>query len=140
MCYPSDLSDAEWRHLEPLLPAPKSTGRPRQWDMRHILNGILYLVHSGCAWPLLPSEFPPWSTVHRYFRGFRKDGTWERIHTQLHTQLREQVRMAMGRESTPSGAMLDSQSVKTTEKGALRGRPALATMRTRRSRGVSVTS
>jgi putative transposase len=100
MSYPSDLSDAEWQLLEPLLPAPKATGRPRHWDLRLLLNGIFYLVRSGCAWRLLPSEYPPWSTVHRYYRRFRRDGTWE----QIHTQLREQVRVATGREATPSGA------------------------------------
>ncbi len=81
MPYPSDLSDAEWQLLQPLLPAPKATGRPRQWDLRLLLDGIFYLVRSGCAWRMLPDEFPPWSTVHRYYRRFRRDGTWERIHT-----------------------------------------------------------
>jgi transposase len=81
MSYPSDLTDAEWQLLEPLLPTPQSTGRPRQWDLRCILNGIFYLVRSGCAWRLLPGEYPPWATVHGYYRRFRRDGTWERIHT-----------------------------------------------------------
>jgi putative transposase len=135
MSYPSDLSDAQWQLLEPLLPTPKSTGRPRQWDLRHVLNGIFYLVRSGCAWRLLPSEYPPWSTVHRYYRRFRRDGTWEHIHTHL----REQVRVAMGREATPSGAVLDSQSVKTTEKGALLEQPVWAMTRTRRSKDASAT-
>ena len=112
--YPSDLTDAEWRHLEPLLPAPKATGRPRQWPLRLMLNGIFYLVRSGCAWRMLPKEYPPWPTVHDYYRRWRHDGTWERIHAQV----RQQVRRAIGRQVTPSGAVLDSQSIKTTEKGA----------------------
>lgn len=131
--YPSDLTDAEWYHLEPLLPAPKATGRPRQWELRLILNAIFYLVRSGCAWRMLPQEYPPWPTVHDYYRRWRKDGTWENIHTQL----RQQLRQAMGREATPSGAVLDSQSVKTTEKGALRVGALLAMTATRKSKGVS---
>ena len=118
--YPSDLSDAEWQHLEPLLPPPKATGRPRQWPLRLILNGIFYLVRSGCAWRMLPQEYPPWPTVHDYYRRWRRDGTWERIHGQI----RQLVRQAMGREAAPSGAVLDSQSVKTTEKGALAAQAA----------------
>jgi transposase len=79
--YPSDLTDAEWQYLEPLLPTPKATGRPRQRPLRLILNGIFYLVRSGCAWRMLPKEYPPWPTVHDYYRRWRQDGTWERIHT-----------------------------------------------------------
>jgi transposase len=88
------------------------------------------------AWRMLPCEYPPWSTVHDCFRHWRKDGTWERIHAQI----REQVRVASDRNATPSGAILDSQSIKTTEKGALLDRQQLATTLTRRSRAVSVTS
>src|SRR4028119_1712831 len=99
-CYPSDLTDVEWRHLEPLLPAPKSTGRPRQWSLRLILNSIFYLVRSGCAWRMLPEEYSPWPTVHDYYRRWRQDGTWESIHGRI----REQVRQAAGREPTPSAA------------------------------------
>ncbi len=133
--YPSDLSDVEWQYLEPLLPASKATGRPRRWSLRLILNAIFYLVRSGCAWRMLPREFPPWPTVHDYYRRWRKDGTWELIHTHI----RQLAREMMGREATPSGAVLDSQSVKTTEKGALLGRAPLAMTATRRSRAVSVT-
>ena len=131
--YSSELSDAEWQYLEPLLPPPKATGRPRQWELRLILNAIFYLLRSGCAWRLLPRHYPPWPTVHDYYRRWRKDGTWERIHGQLRQQLRQQ----MGRQATPSAAILDSQSVKTTEKGALLGLRALAMTATRRSRGAS---
>jgi transposase len=108
-------------------------GRPRQWELRRILNAIFYLLRSGCAWRLLPRQYPPWPTVHDYYRRWRKDGTWERIHGQLRQQLRQQ----MGRQATPSAAILDSQSVKTTEKGALREPIVSAMTATRRSRGAS---
>jgi transposase len=133
--YPSDLTDVEWQHLEPLLPLPKSTGRPREWSLRLIVNGIFYLVRGGCAWRMLPREYPPWSTVYDYYRQWRRDGTWETIHTAL----REQVRQAVGREPTPSAAVLDSQSVKTTEKGDLLARTQLVSTVLRRSKGVSAT-
>src|SRR4028118_1403692 len=113
--YPSDLTDAEWQYLEPLLPPAKTTGRPRQWPLRLILNGIFYLVRSGCAWRMLPKEYPPWPTVHDYYHRWQHDGTWERSHAQV----RQQVRQAVARQATPHGAVLDSQSIKTTEKGGL---------------------
>ena len=134
-CYPSDLTNTEWHLIEPLLPAAKHTGRPREWSLRLILDGIFYLVRSGCSWRMLPEEYPPWPTVHDYYRRWRKDGTWESIHGQL----REQVRQAAGREPTPSAAVLDSQSVKTTEKGDLLGSRQLASMVLRRSKDVSAT-
>jgi transposase len=111
--YPSDLTDIEWQYLEPLLPLAKTTGRPRQWPLRSILNGIFYLIRSGCAWRMLPREYPPWTTVYDYCRHWRQDGTWERIHTRI----RELVRETVGRNANPSGAVLDSQSVKTTDRG-----------------------
>ena len=133
--YPSDLTDIEWQHLEPLLPAAKATGRPREWSLRLIVNGIFYLVRGGCAWRMMPLEYPPWSTVYDYYRQWRRDGTWEAIHTAL----REQVRQAAGRDPTPSAAVLDSQSVKTTEKGGLLASTRSASMASRRSRVASVT-
>jgi putative transposase len=101
-----------------------------------ILDGIFYLVRSGCAWRMLPQEYPPWSTVHDYYRRWRRDGTWERIHAQI----REQVRQAMGREATPSGAVIDSQSIKTTQKGALLAQARLVMTDTRKSKAVSAIS
>ena len=115
--YPTDLSDAEWHILEPLIPAPKPGGRPPKWSRRLILDGIFYVVRSGCQWRLLPREFPPWRTVHYYFRQFRLDGTWER----LNTALRERERVRQGRDPQPSGCIMDSQSVKTTSVGGIRG-------------------
>src|SRR5215212_5095328 len=78
--YPTDLSDAEWLCIQPYLPTPKAPGRPRVHSLREILNAIYYIVRSGCAWRLLPHEFPPWKTIHHYFRTWRIDGTWERLH------------------------------------------------------------
>ncbi len=115
--YPSDLSDHEWKILAPLIPPAKPGGRPRKWRMRTVLNAIYYITRSGCAWRLLPREFPPWSTVHHYFRLWRMDGTWER----LHAVLRERVRERQGRNAQPSGCIIDSQSVKTTSVGGHRG-------------------
>jgi putative transposase len=108
--YPTDLSDAEWGCLEPHLPAPKATGRPRVYPLREIINAIFYVVRSGCSWRLLPHDFPPWRSVYHYFREFRLDGTWER----MHAALRERVRVRLDRNPQPSAGIVDSQSVKTT--------------------------
>jgi putative transposase len=111
--YLTDLSDAEWAYLEPHLSAPKPSGRPRLRPLREILNAIFYITRSGCAWRLLPHDFPPWKTVHHYFRIWRIDGTWER----LNTALRERLRVRLRRNPQPSAGVVDSQSAKTTGVG-----------------------
>ena len=110
---PSDLTDAQWDVLKPLIPAAKPGGRRRTVDLREILNAIFYVVRSGCTWRMVPHDLVPWGTSWHYFRRWREDGTWE----SLHDALRRQVRRKVGREESPSAAVLDSQSVKTTEKG-----------------------
>ena len=111
--YTSDLTDKEWAIIEPLIPAAKAGGRPRTTNMREVVDGIFYVLKTGCQWANLPGDFPPYSTVFDYYNQWRKNKVWQG----MNDALREEVRQAEGREATPSAAVLDSQSVKTTEKG-----------------------
>jgi len=129
--YPTDLSDREWELIKHLVPEAKSGGRPAKSPKREILNGIFYIVRGGCAWRLLPHDLPPWQIVYHYFWCWRQDGTWQL----MHDLLRGDVRVAAGKRRQPSAGIIDSQSVKTTEKG---GSVAMTHIST--SRGASGTS
>src|SRR6056297_185888 len=115
--YPTDLTDSQWKRIEPLIPTEKPGGRPRETDMREVVNALFYLTRTGCAWRMLPHDFPPWRTVYEFFKAWRDDGTLER----MNARLREQVRQQAGQDAEPSIAVLDSQSVKTSDQAGSRG-------------------
>ena len=116
--YPCDLTDAEWAQLEPLLPGPARRGRPRAWPLRLLVNALFYVLRTGCAWRYLPREYPPWQTAYTTFRQWRLHGVWQCVHEAL----RRAVRLRAGRHADPSAAIMDSQSVKTTEEsGDIKG-------------------
>ena len=133
--YPSDLTDSEWVLIEPMIPPAKRGGRRREVNVREVLNAIFYVLSTGCQWQALPKDLPPKSTAHHYFGLWDWDGTLERIHHALYVETRERA----GREASPSVAIIDSQSGKAAQKGALRStRKAL--MRARKSPAASATS
>jgi transposase len=111
--YPTDLTHPEWAQVQRFIPAPKPGGRPAKYPRREIVNALLYITRTGCQWRMLPHDFPPWAAVYWYFRTWKKDGTLDR----LMDTLRGDLRQAEGKQRQPSAAILDSQSVKTTEKG-----------------------
>ena len=132
--YPSDLTDDEWAHIEPQIPPAKRGGRKREVDVREVVNGIMYVLSTGCQWRYVPKDLPPKSTLHRYFDLWSYDRTLERIHHALYVRCREQEE----RDTSPTAAIIDSQSVKSAEKGG-RASTRPVTMRERRSKARSAT-
>src|SRR5712675_1123148 len=126
--YPSDLTDDEWAHVEHLIPPAKRGGRRREVNIREVLNGIMYVLSTGCQWRYVPRDLPPRSTLHDYLQRWDYDGTLGKIHYALYQKCREQV----GREASPTACIIDSQSVKSAEKGGPASIPA-AMMRGRKS-------
>ena len=133
--YPSDLTDDEWAVIAPLIPGAKRGGNKRSIDVREIANGLLYILSTGCQWRAIPKDLPPRSTLFGYFQRWDWDGTLDRIHHALYQQCRAQA----GRAASPTAAIIDSQSVKSAEKGGPRS-TRQATTAARRSRGRSATS
>lgn len=130
--YPSDLTDEEWSHVAPLIPPAKRGGARRTVDVREVVNGLMYILGTGCQWRAIPKDLPPRSTLHGYFELWEWDGTLARMHHALYEKCREQA----SREASPTAAIIDSQSVKSAEKGGPRS-TAMAMTRVRRSRGRS---
>lgn len=128
--YETDLTDEQWSILEPLVPPVRTGGRHAKYTRRDIINGVLYSLRTGCAWRHLPHDLPPWRSVYNYYWTWRREGTW----TRMHDTLRGDLRQALGHEREPSMGILDSQSVKTTEKGG-----STAMMPARRSTAASAT-
>ena len=132
--YPSDLTDDEWGHVEPLIPPAKRGGNKRRVDLREVMNGIMYVLSTGCQWRAVPTDLPPRSTLFDYLNLWSWDGTLDRMHHALYVECREQS----DREASPTAAIIDSQSVKSAEKGGP-GLIRMAMMRARKSRARSAT-